>query len=57
MSQHHVLAEEPLPVISKLLGHGQTGVFLRHVHVQDKETQDATKLVGMVFEGNCGFPN
>ena len=46
----------PLPVVSKLLGHGQASMTLRYAHVADRELDAAAERVGQAIARMCGFP-
>ena len=51
-----VMKGVPLPVVSKLLGHGQTSMTLRYTHVADREVEAAAERVGCAIARMCGFP-
>ncbi len=51
-----VMMGVPLPVVSKLLGHGQASITLRYAHVADREVEAAAERVGQAIARMCGFP-
>ena len=51
-----VMKGVPLPVVSKLLGHGQTSMALRYAHVADRELEAAAERVGQAIARMCRFP-
>ena len=44
-----VMKSVPLPVVSKLLGHGQASMTLRYAHVADRELEAAAERVGQAI--------
>ena len=51
-----VMMGVPLPVVSKLLGHGHASMTLRYAHVADRELEAAAERVGRAIARMCGFP-
>ena len=45
-ASHAVLQGVPLPVVSRLLGHKNSGMKLRYAHVGDPETEAAAERIG-----------
>ena len=45
-ASHAVMQNVPLPVVSRLLGHSETRMTLRYVHVGDREIEAAAERVG-----------
>ena len=51
-----VMKGVPLPVVSKLLGHGQASMTLRYAHVADRELETAAERVGQAIARMCRLP-
>ena len=45
-ASHAALANVPLPVIARLLGHSRERMTLRYAHISDHEAQDAAERIG-----------
>lgn len=50
-ASYAVMRGVPLPVVSQLLGHSNTRMTLRYVHVSDRETEAAAERIGTTIAG------
>ena len=48
-ASHAVMHGVPLPVVSRLLGHGSAGMTMRYAHLADKDTEDAAERIGVAM--------
>lgn len=53
-ASHAVMQNVPLPVVSRLLGHSETRMTLRYVHVGDREIEAAAERVGKAISLTLG---
>ena len=44
----------PLPVVARMLGHGNTRMTMRYAHVGDREVEAAAERVGLAIEAMTG---
>lgn len=55
-ASHAVMNGVPVPVVSRLLGHSNTGMTLRYAHVGDWDTQVAAERVGTAIAAALAGP-
>ena len=54
-ASYAVMQGVPLPVVARLLGHGQTKMTLKYAHTGDRETEAAAERIGGVISAMLGM--